>query len=169
MIRAGEEDVMRTSITRLGAGMGMALLLVTAAGADEKDISLNEVPKAVVDAVKARFAGAEMTGAAQEMDDGKLVYEVSLKHEGQTIDVLATPEGRLFLIEAAIATQDLPGPVVATLEAKYPKATYKKVEKLIEVEGKEEKLTHYEVRLVTAGSKGREVKLTPAGAVVDEE
>jgi uncharacterized membrane protein YkoI len=160
---------MRTAITWLGAGMGMALLLVAGVDADEKDISLNEVPKPVVDAVKARFGGAQMTGAARETDGDKLVYEVSLKHEGQTVEVMTTPEGKLFLIETAIATRDLPAPVVTTLEAKYPKATYKKVEKLIEVEGTEEKLTHYEVRLVTAGNKGREVKLTPAGTIVDEE
>jgi len=164
-----EEEIMRRPITWLAAGTGLALLLIAGADADEKDISLSEVPKPVMEAVKARFVGAEMTGAAQETTDDKLVYEVSLKLKGETIDVLTTPEGRLFLFETRVTAQDLPAPVAKALEAKYPKATYKKVEKLIAVEGTEEKLTHYEVRLVTAANEGREVKLTPTGEIVGEE
>ncbi len=158
------------AMVRLSAGMGALTLLVGGAYAWEKDISLAEVPKPVMEAAKARFQDAEMTGAAQEKDDDKpLVYEVSLKHKGQKIDMILTPEGEIVLFERRITTEDLPEAVTKTLGEKYPNATYKKVEEVVEMENKQEKLAFYEALLVTAEKKKREVKLTTDGKIVEEE
>src|SRR5438105_1127074 len=53
--------------------------LVLPAWAEEEDIPLDKLPKAVVEAVKAKFKGAELVSASEEKDaDGKTTYEVML-------------------------------------------------------------------------------------------
>jgi Putative beta-lactamase-inhibitor-like, PepSY-like len=159
---------MRRLVSWLGAVMSMLLLPVAAICAEE-EIPLDKVPPPVMEAVKARFKDAEMTGAAKEMDQGKVVYEVTLRLKGQHIDVILAPEGEIVLIEKAIARNDLPTAVAKALEDKYPKATYKVVEEVVKVEKKEEKLEYYEARLVTAEKKRLEVKVTPGGKIVKGE
>ena len=159
---------MRRLLSWLGAAMGMLLLPVAAVCTDE-EIPLDKVPPPVMEAVKARFKDAQATGAAKEMDQGKLVYEVTLQLKGQKIDVILAPEGEILLIEKAIARKDLPTAVAKALDDKYPKATYKILEEVVKVEKKEEKLEYYEARLVTPERKDLEVKLTTDGRIVKEE
>ena len=159
---------MRRLPSWLGAAMGMLLLPVAAVCADE-EIPLDKVPPPVMEAVKARFKDAVLTGAAKEMDQEKVVYEVTLQLKGQNIDVILAPEGEILVIEKAIARKDLPTAVAKALDDKYPKATYKILEEVIKVEKKEEKLEYYEARLVTPESKDLEVKLTTDGRIVKEE
>ncbi len=159
---------MQTSITRtwLGAGMGILLFSVAGVYADEEEVALDKVPKPVIEAVKARFKDAVMSGAAKERDNGKLVYEVSLKDKGQTMDVMLTPEGEIFVIEKAITAAALPTAVAQALEDKYPKATYKKLEEVVKVKRKKEKLAYYEVVLTVVETEKRMLKLTPEGKIV---
>lgn len=134
--------------------------------ADEKEekVDLKKVPKAVIDAVKAKFDGAELLGAEKEKADGKLVYEISLKHNGHKIEVTVTPAGKIVSTEKTIAVKDLPKAVAEALDSKYAKATIKVVEEVTEGEK-----VSYEVLLVTAGKKTVEVVFDPSGKVVKEE
>ena len=162
-------DIMRRPITHLGTVMGVLSLFVAAAYAEEEDLSPEQVPTPVMEAAKARFKDAEVTGAAKEMDDDKLVYEVFLNLKGQKIDMILTPEGEIVVIEKAIAKEDLPDAVAQTLEDNYPNATYKTVEEFISVEEKNEKLEYYEAVLVTPEKKEWEVKLTTDGKIESQE
>lgn len=159
---------MKRPISWFGAGMGTLLLLAPNAYAKEEKVPPENVPKPVMDAVKARFNDAEVTGAAKEKGDGKLVYEVSLNLKGKNIDMLLAPDGEIRMIEKTIARQDLPNAVVKALEDKYPEATYKRLEEVIEVKEKKETLVYYEALLVTAGTKELEVKLTTEGKIMKE-
>ena len=137
--------------------------------ADEEKVPLDKVPKAILDSVKARFADGKLTGAGKEVEDGKPVYEVSLKLNGKNIDVTLTPEGKLLGIEKEIAAKELPKAVAKTLKEKYPKAEYKMVEEVIKVKKGVEKLEYYEVLLVTAAKKNVEVTVSPNGKINNEE
>lgn len=160
---------MRRPISWLGAVMGIFLLQVTVAYAGEEKVPLDKVPKPVMEAVKARFKDAIVSGATKEKDDeGKLVYEVSLTVEDQTIDVVLAPEGDIHLIEKTIDAKNLPNAVAKALEDKYPKATYKRLEEVIKVEEKNEQLAYYEALLVTAKKRKLEVELTAEGNIVKE-
>jgi len=160
---------MRRFIVWLGAGLVAAFLLVPTVGrAAEEDIGVDKVPKPVMETVKTRFKGADITGAAKE-EEGKVVYEVTIKHKGQKIDVTLTPEGELLMIEKTITAKELPKAVGNTLAEKYGKATYKIVEEIVEVKKKEEKLAYYEVLLVKADKSALEVQVTAEGKVVNEE
>ena len=151
--------------------LAAALLSVafSSAGADEEKVPLDKVPKAVLDAVKAKFPGAELAGAEKETTNGKVVYELALKHKGQKMDVTLTPEGKVIEVEKQIAATDLPTAVAKVLEDKYPKATYKIIEEIHKEEKGELKLAYYEVLLVTADQKTVEVVLAPEGKIAKEE
>lgn len=161
---------MRTRRSWFTSTLTMVFLLPSAdLRGDEETVPLDKVPRAVMEGVKARFADAKPTEAAKETEDGKTVYEVSFKQQGKNVDATLSPEGELLMIETAIDAKDLPKAATKTLEEKYPKATYKIVEKIVKVEKKRETLAYYEVLLATAEKDAIEVQVTAEGKVVNEE
>jgi len=149
----------------MGTAAGLVLItLATGLRADESKIPLDQVPKPVINAVKAKFPGAELKGAVKEVEDGKTLYEISVTYQGKSIDVVAKPDGAITAIEKLIDAKDLPKPVVAALKAKYPGATVKKAEELTE-DGK----VSYEVSLMTADKKNVGVTLDPKGKILETE
>jgi uncharacterized membrane protein YkoI len=158
-----------TAVGAVVIASGILSFSLAAAFADEEAVELTKVPKAVLEAVKGRFKDAELTGAGKETENGKLVYEVTIKHKGQKIDVTLSPEGEILVIESTLPAKDLPKPVTKTLDEKYPKATFKIVESVVNVEKKEEKLAYYEVLLVTADNQVIEVQVTAEGKIAGVE
>jgi hypothetical protein len=152
-------------VGRLAVGVAVLAVAVVCARADEEKVPLDKVPKAVMDAVKKKFPKAEVSGASTEKEDGKTVYEMSLKLDKKNIDVTVTPEGKITLVEKEIDAKDLPKAVASALEAKYPKAKIELAEEL----SKEDKVTAYEIVIVTAEKKKFEVEFAPDGKFVKEE
>jgi hypothetical protein len=158
-------------MTRRGIWRGAAIAAAISgsmAAAQAGEVRVDKVPQVVLEAIKGRFATAKMTGAAKEKTEkDQEVYEISLEDENQNnIDVTVTPEGAILLIEQQIGRKELPAPVAKTLEAKYPKARYRIVEKLIEVEGDKETLSSYEVLLVMPDKKMWAVELDLEGKIL---
>jgi hypothetical protein len=141
---------------------------ISVVGAGEEKVPLKDVPKAVLDAVKAKFPMAELTEAVKETEEGKTIFEIALKDKGRKLDVSATAEGKITEIEQEIAAKDLPGAVSSALVAKYPKATIQKAERITQIDGAKES-KNYEVVLVTEGKKTLEVKVSPDGKIFKEE
>src|SRR5262249_52002850 len=150
-----------------------SMVLIIAFGvitsAQETKVPLDKVPKAVMDAVKARFPNAKLIGASSEKDGDKLIYEVELEHKGLHHDVTLEPGGKLLLIEREIAFKDLPNKVQATLDKEHPKAKYKLIEEVIKVAGDKEKLEYYEAHLETGDKKEVEVSVLPDGKLKTAE
>ena len=144
------------------------LVLVPRVRADEENVPLDKVPKAILEAVKKRFPKAEAKEASKETTDGKTVYEVTLKEDGKNIDVTLTPEGAITTIEKEIARKDLPKAVSDALEKKYPKATYKIVEEVITVKDGKETVAYFEALLVTDDKKMIEVEVLADGKIKAE-
>jgi hypothetical protein len=160
--------MMRIAAAVTVASLGL-LVAASSGRADEEKVALKDVPKAVLDAIKAKFPGAELTEAAKETEDGKTTYEVALKDKaGKAVDVAATAEGKITEIETTIAAKDLPKAVVSAIDAKYPKATVKKAEEIVAIDGDKETKS-FEVVLTTADKKTLEVKLSPEGKALEEE
>jgi len=133
----------RRRIPWLEAGPLLALLILATLGpAHAENVPLHTVPTPVLDAVRARFKDARITGASKEREAGQLVYEIGIRHQNRHIDVTLTPEGAILLIEREIAARDLPPPVTRALEERYPNAVYKAVEENITVQGTKETLAH---------------------------
>lgn len=74
-------------------GSSIALL-----SAGEK-IKVADLPAAVVKAIEAKFPGAELLSAEKELDDGKLEYEVKIKHAGKKYEVEVTADGVIKEVE----------------------------------------------------------------------
>jgi uncharacterized membrane protein YkoI len=141
-----------------------ALALAAQVRADEEDVAVADLPKAVVDAVKAKFPKAEIKEAEKEVEGGKTVYEVELRLDNNEVDVSLKPDGTILEVEKTIAAEDLPKAVTAAVDAKYPKATLKKAEEITANEK-----TAYEVKLKTKDDKMIEVKLDAKGNVLEVE
>jgi uncharacterized membrane protein YkoI len=153
---------MRQSLRWLGVAAVLVALSVTAR-ADEEKIPVDKLPKAVVNAVKAKFEGAKLTGAEKETKDGKTTYEVTFTHKGKKLEAILTAEGKILAVEKAIAVADLPRAVTEGVAAKYPKAKIKGAEEITKG-GK----TLYEVVIETAGKK-IEVVLDAKGKIIETE
>jgi hypothetical protein len=140
-------------------------LLMPAVRADEEKVPLDKVPKAVTDAVKAKFPDAKVVGAEKETEDGKTVYEIAIDNKGRKIEVTLTPEGKIVTVEKEITAAELPKVVADALDKKYPKATIKKIEEI----SKGDKITAYEALIVTSEKKTLEVSFDPDGKFLEEE
>jgi uncharacterized membrane protein YkoI len=161
---------MRGVLEFLSAGIVVTLLLVAGVGsAAEEKVPLDKVPPKVMEAVKARFPGAEITSVEKETEEGKVVYDIELKHKDRKYEMDIQEDGTVLEIEKEIAAKNLPEAVTTALNAKYPNATIKEVMEMIKVNGKEEKLYGYEVELVTADKKKLEIEFAPDGKILKSE
>jgi uncharacterized membrane protein YkoI len=151
------------------AALGLVVLVMPArAQADEESVPLTKVPKPVLDAVKAKYPKAELKAATKETHANKTVtYEISIVNQGKKMAVSLDQKGEIEEVETEIAIQDLPHAVTDAIAAKYPRATLKKAEEIVEIEdGKEEK--EFEIEIVTSQGKSVELKVDANGKI-DED
>jgi hypothetical protein len=139
--------------------------LVSFAGADEQKVPLDKLPAKVRDAVKAKFASAELIGASKEKEKDETIYEVTIKHEGHKIDVELKEDGTIIAYEKEIKVEDLPKAVSDAVKEKYGKVDYKVAEEVF----KKDKLEYYEVVVTTAEKKKFEVEVSAEGKILKEE
>jgi uncharacterized membrane protein YkoI len=152
--------------------VAIAVLFTAAAVAradDEEKVPLDKLPKAVSAAVKKQFPKAELVGASKETEDGKTVYEVSLKDGDVKADVSLTADGTLLGIEKVIAAKDLPKAAADAVAAKYPKATVKLAEEVTKFKDGKAEPAYYEMHLVTTDKKAVEVEVAADGKILKTE
>ena len=169
LIRYYEELIMRGIMGWLSTSAVMCLVMMaTSALADEKTekIDPDKLPPKIKNAVKARFPGAEVTSAEKEKENGEIVYDLELKHEGRKYEMDVKEDGTIVEIEKEI--KDVPEAISKAVKKKYPTATIKEVMEVNKVTGKEEKPIHYEVTIETAGKK-KEVIVSLDGKSVKGE
>jgi uncharacterized membrane protein YkoI len=156
----------------LAAGV-LAGLFLLAAGvrADDKaeKIPLDKVPKAIMDAIKGRFPAAEISSVEKEKEDGKIVFDVELKHQGRKYEMEIAEDGTILEIEKEVAAKDVPAAVTKAALAEYPRATVKEVMEVNKVKGKQETPDHYEVTLTTADKTSVEVNVSLDGKIIKKK
>jgi hypothetical protein len=160
-----QESTMRTFMGWLAAVAAMFVLMGTMVRAEEEKLPLDKLPATVVKAIKAKYPKAEMVSAEAGDEDGKKQFEVEIKNGGHDLEVTLSPEGKILAVERVIEAKDLPKAVEDALEAKYPKA---KIEKAEEV-SKDDKVSSYEITVVTADKKKVEAEFDVKGKFIDEE
>jgi uncharacterized membrane protein YkoI len=157
---------------RIGLGVSLVAALavgtVVARGADEKDkkVDTSTVPAKVMDAVKARFPGADVTSVEKEIEEGKVVYDFELKQGDMKYEADVKEDGTIAEIEKQV--KDVPEKVTKAIKDKWPKATVKEVMEVDKVSGTTETPDHYEVTLTTDGGKEKEVDVSMEGKVTEE-
>ena len=137
----------------------------TAYAGDEKEVkvTMDKVPAAVQEAVKAYAAGTEIKGIEDSDVDGTKVIEFDIEKNGKASEVAFRPDGRLFSTEGEVALADVPEAVQMTIAKIGKDAKAGAPEKVVQ-EGK----TTYEV-VVEKDGKKIEYTLSPEGKVTDKE
>jgi uncharacterized membrane protein YkoI len=135
------------------------------AGAAEADakITMDQVPPAVQQAVKAYASESEIKGIEDGDVDGTKVIEFDLEKNGRKSEIAFRKNGRLFSTEEDVALADLPAAVRKTINGKGAGGAIGTPEKVVQ-EGK----TSYEV-VIEKGGKKTEFTISPAGKVTGTE
>jgi hypothetical protein len=136
----------------LGLLAASLTVLSTAAYAAEKKIKKSEVPKAVIEAVEAKYPKAKLKSFEQEDEDGKTLYEIKITVGRDSIEVKVSPEGTILAEERVITMKELPEAVKKSLTtSKYAKAKVRKIEKVTETDKPDE--VAYEIHVDHAGKR----------------
>lgn len=151
----------------LGA-VTLFLIMGTAPVGAQEAVPADQIPKVVMDALLARFPKAKIDKCTKAKEGDDIVYDIEFKQEGRKCEADITEKGIYINFEKAIDAKALPKAVRAAIEAKYPKATLKEIMEETEVKGKDEKISAYEVVLLTADNKDVEVRVSPEGKILED-
>ena len=133
--------------------------------ADEKEVPLDKVPKAVMAAFKAKFPEVTINKAIEEVEDGKTTYELeSTRPGGLSLDAVLKPDGTIVAVEKQIKPSELPAAVAPAVAAKFPKSEITKAE-AVDSAGK----VSYEVVVKKADGKSATLIFDKDGKFVEEE
>ena len=154
----------------LAATFAFALALVAAGVAQEPKAAKaskpaaapSKLPAPILAAFQAAYPHATIKAAAQEKDNGKLVWEVESLDNGLGRDLVYNPDGTVVEIEDEVPTAQLPGPVPAAVKAQFPGATIAKGEKVTRGA-----TVSYELQL--KGATRKSIELTPEGKPVSSK
>lgn len=80
------------------------------------------VPEPVLQAFRDAYPKAEITDMASRSDGDKVSYEIRSRDGGTARTVSYLADGTLVAVEEDVAAAELPAPVTAAVEAKYPGA-----------------------------------------------
>jgi hypothetical protein len=150
------------------AGFLAVLGLASATPAQEGVIPMDRVPRAVMNAAKARFPGAVIRKASEETEDGKTTYSLEMKHQRHDLGVTFTGDGTVVLVETAVPKKELPNVVLWAVARHYPGASLRHAGAVRK--GPEPKKTadYYEFYLLSAEKRPRLVKVDPKGRVLED-
>ena len=152
------------NVRRAGIISAVAVLMSTAAVAQEKKIKRSDLPPAVEKTVAAQSADATIKGFSTENEKGQTFYEAELIVNGHSKDILIDANGAIVEVEEEVAMDALPADVKAGLQAKAGEGKLVKVETIT----KKDKLVAYEA-VVTKGGKKSEIQVGPDGKPLDHE
>ena len=144
------------------AALGILLGVVGQANAGEKELSKNQVPKAVIDAFEKAHPDAKGVKYEEEIFAGKTAYEVEYKKNGKELEFSYGADGTLLQKEEEIDVKALPNPVVQAVLKAHPKATLEKAEKVMKPDGT---IMGYEVDIKVAG-KETKLELDVSGNIL---
>jgi Putative beta-lactamase-inhibitor-like, PepSY-like len=159
---------MRQSLVLLGASAFLFFAGTANVRAQEEVVPQDKIPAAVMKALLAKFPKAKIDKCTKAKEGDDVVYDIEFKQEGRKCEADIKENGTYINYEMAIEAKDLPSVVRDAIDKKYPKATLKDIMEEKEVHGKDEKLSAYEVVLVTADKQEVEVRLSPDGKILED-
>jgi hypothetical protein len=151
------------------AGLLAVLGLASGTRAQEGEIPLDRVPKAVMNSAKAKFPGAEIKVASEETEDGETVFALAMKHHRHDVDVTFKVDGTVILVETTVPEKELPKVLLRAVEHWYPGANIRGADSVKKGPDVKKKADYYEFYLMTADQKPALVKVDPKGKVLKPE
>ena len=159
---------MRHSIIVLTAFALFSCFGAVPAAAQDEPVAQDKIPKAVMDALLVRFPQAKIDTCTRTTEGGAVVYDIEFKQEGRKCEADITEAGTYINYEKAIQAGSLPKAVRNAIERRYPKSALKEIMEETEVHGSSERLSAYEVVLMTAAKKEVEVRVSPDGRILED-
>jgi Putative beta-lactamase-inhibitor-like, PepSY-like len=163
-----KESSMRRAVLLLGAFAFLLFVGTARVRAQEEVVPQDKIPMAVMTALLSKFPKAKIDKCTRAKEGDDIVYDIEFKQDGRKGEADIKENGIYINYELAIEAKDLPKVVRDAVEKKYPKATLKEIMEEKEIHGKEEKLSAYEIVLVTADKKELEVRLSPEGKILED-
>jgi hypothetical protein len=65
----------------------------------QENVPINQLPSPVTAAIKNRFPKSELLSAEKDLENGKVIFEVKVRSDGQNYDVDVAPSGKILKIE----------------------------------------------------------------------
>jgi hypothetical protein len=159
---------MRQTSVLVGAFSMFLLIGLGVVRAQEESVPQDKIPKAVMGALLSKFPQAKIDKCTKAKEGDDVVYDIEFKQGARKCEADITEKGIYINYEKAIEAKDLPKAVRDSIEKRYPKSTLQEIMEETEVKGKDEKLAAYELVLVTADKKDVEVKVSPAGEILED-
>jgi hypothetical protein len=128
--------------------------------APAKAAPASQLPAAVAEAFKKAYPNATIKNASSERENGKIQWEVESIDGTAHRDVIYLPDGTLVEEELIVDAASVPAPVIAALNARYPRATVSVYEKLTTPSA----AVSYELHI--KGAAVREVEIAPDGTFI---
>ena len=132
---------MRNMRKLIGSAVLVALGLIAGiamAGGDD-GLTLDQLPKAAVDALLKLADGATIAELERDQEDGTVVFEAEWTVDGRKVEATVTAEGDLVEYEEEITADQLPPRVAAAVAGAFPTGA-NEFEKMMvvvyEIEGK---------------------------------
>lgn len=127
-------------------------------------ISLARLPEPAANAIEATIPGGTRLRIKSEIQDGEMVFEVSVRRQNEVYDVTVSPNGHVFEIEKRILPRQLPKLIADAVRVRHPNSSVLKAKEV----SRENQVTGYELAMVT--KEGRIVKaaFTRDGAMIGE-
>lgn len=151
---------------KMKASYALCILLLAAPGmyADENEtkIQFGDMPAKVQAAASQESKGASIHGYEKEIEKGQTYYEVQLKKDGRTKDILFDEIGAVVEIEQEVTLSDVPGPAMEGIRKQAAGA------KIIKVESVTKKQTVTYEATITRGSKRSEIAVAENGSPIKD-
>ena len=132
---------MRQAVALIGTFAFCLVIGIWEVQALEEVVPEDKIPKAVMDALLAKFPKAKIDKCTKATEGGTVVYDIEFKQEGRKCEADIKEDGTYINYEQAIEAKDLPKAVKEAIDKKFPKATLKEIMEETEVKGKDEKWT----------------------------
>lgn len=131
-----------------------------AAQSSEKKVKMQDLPRPVQEAVKEQSRGATLRGLAQEVEDGKTLYEAEMTIGGHSKDVTFDQQGKIVSVEEQTDLESIPAAARAAIQKAVGNRKLLMVEKVTAGDA-----TAYEAHFRT-GLKTSEIKVDANGTIV---
>jgi uncharacterized membrane protein YkoI len=151
------------------AGIFSLLGVVSGVRAQEAEIKLDQVPKAVMESARAKFPGIKIREASKETENGKTVFELETTYQNRNMDVTFQEDGTVVVVETRLRENEVPAAAMSAIKDKYPGAKIKRVESVKNGPEVKNEPDYYEFQLTTSDNKSTEVKVDAKGKIKKTE
>ena len=138
----------------------IATLVLPAFSVQASNLKFSDVPKAVINSMKAEHPNAKKIKVDKELHFGLVLYEVKFKINGKSHETLFDQQGQHFGHEEEVEIPELPQAIIKTLKQTFKKLKIKKAEKIEHPDGRIE----YEIDVKGDGEKW-ELAMSPTGKI----